>query len=58
MGRSDGKRSLGRPRYRWEDNIKTYTQEVSWGAMDWICLAHNRTMWCADVDAVMNFWVP
>jgi hypothetical protein len=41
MGRPEGRRLLGRPRRRWEDNIKMNLQEVDWG-MDWIELAQNR----------------
>ena len=40
-GETEGKRSLGRSRYRWEDNIQMVIQEVGWG-MDWIVLAKNR----------------
>ena len=43
---------------RWEDNIKMYPQDVSWGEKDWIFLAQNGSMWCANVDVVMNFRVP
>jgi hypothetical protein len=49
---------LGDPRLRWEDNIKTYLQEVGCGGMDWIELAQNRDRWCANVNAVMNLQVP
>jgi hypothetical protein len=41
VGKLEGKRPLGRPRRRWEDNIKMDLQEVGWG-MDWIELAHDR----------------
>ena len=43
VGKSEGKRPLGRPRLRWEDNIKTDFQEVGYGDMDWIELAQGRT---------------
>jgi len=49
---------LGRPRSRWEDNIKMDLQEVGCGSMDWIKLAQDRDMWQALVDAVMNLRVP
>ena len=39
MGKPEGKRPLGRPRRRWDDNIKMYLQEVGWKGMDWIDLA-------------------
>jgi hypothetical protein len=42
VGRPEGKRPLGRPRRRWEDNIKINLQEVGWGGMDWIDLAENK----------------
>jgi hypothetical protein len=51
--RSEGKRPLGRPRHRWEDNIKFYLQEVGWGGMDWIDLAEDRDRWCAVANVVM-----
>ena len=54
----DGKRPLGRPRCRWEDNIKMDLQEVGCGGMDWIELAHDRDRWRALVNAVMNLRVP
>jgi len=52
------KRPLGRPRRRWEDNIKMNLQEVGCGILDWICLAQDRDRWRALVNAVMIFWVP
>ena len=58
MGKPEGKRPLGRPRSRWEDNIKMDLQEVGCGGMDWIELAQDRDRWQALVDAVMNLRVP
>ena len=49
-----GKRPLGRPRRRWEDNIKMDLQEVGCGGMDWIELAEDRDRWRALANAVMN----
>jgi hypothetical protein len=49
---------FGRPRRRWEDNIKIDLQEVGWGGMDWINLAQDRDRWRAFVNAVMNLRVP
>jgi hypothetical protein len=54
LGKREGKRSLGRPRPEWEDNIKTDLQEVGFGGMDWIDLAQDRDRWRALVSAVMN----
>jgi hypothetical protein len=58
VGRPEGRRPLGRPRRRWEDNIKTDLEEVGWVGMDWIELAQDRDRWRALVNAVMNLWVP
>ena len=57
VGKPEGKRPLGRPRRRWEDNIKMDLQEVGGGG-DWIELAQDRDMWRALVNAVMNRQVP
>ena len=57
-GRPEGKRPLGRPRPRWEDNIKIDLQEVGCGGVDLIELARNRYRWRALVNTVMNFGVP
>ena len=58
VGKPEGKRPLGRPRRRWEDNIKMDLQEVGCGAMDWIELAQDRNGWRALVNVVMNIRVP
>ena len=57
-GETEGKRPLGRPRLRWEDNIKTDLQEVGLGYEDWIGLAQDRDRWRALVSAVRNLRVP
>jgi len=58
VGKPEGKRPLGRPRRRWEDNIKMDLQEVECGGMGWIELAQDRDRWQTLVNAVMNFRFP
>ena len=58
MGKPERKKSHGRPRRRWEDNIKMDLQEVGFVVMDWIYLAEDRDRWRAFVNAVMNHRVP
>ena len=58
VGKPEGKRPLGRPRRRWEDNIKMDLEEAGFGEVDWIDLAQDRDMWRALVNAVMNLRVP
>jgi hypothetical protein len=48
----EGKRPLGRPRRRWEDNIKMDLREVVWGNIDWVGLAQDRNQWMAFVSTV------
>jgi len=57
VGKPEGKRPLGRPRCRWEDNIKLDLQEVRWGSLDWIDVAQDSYRWWALVNAVMNLQV-
>jgi hypothetical protein len=52
VGRTEGRRPLGRPRCRWEDNIKTDLREIGFGDVDWIDLAQDRDRWRALVNAV------
>jgi hypothetical protein len=58
VGKSEGKRPLGRPRHRWEDNIKMDLREILWGDVDWTDLAQDRDQWRALVNTVMNLLVP
>jgi hypothetical protein len=53
VGKTEGKRPLGRPRCRWVDNIKIDLREIGWDGMDWINLAQDRDQWRA-----MKLWVP
>jgi hypothetical protein len=58
VGKLEGNRPLGRPRRRWEDNIKMDLQEVGEGREDWMELAHDRDRWWALVGTVRDFRVP
>jgi hypothetical protein len=57
VGKPEGKRPLGRPKRRWEDNIRMDLQEVGCGDIDWIELAQDRDSWRL-VNEVMNLRVP
>jgi len=58
VGNPEGNRSLGRPRLRWEDNIKMDLYELRCEGMDWNDLARDKNRWQALVNALMNFRVP
>jgi hypothetical protein len=58
VGRPEGRRPLGRPRRRWEDNIEMDVGEIGFGDVDWIHLAQDRDRWPALVNTVMNLPVP
>ena len=58
VGKPEGKRPLGRPRRRWEDNIKRNLQEVGGGCGDWMEFAQDRDRWRALVSTVRNLRVP
>jgi hypothetical protein len=58
VGKPEEMRPLGRPRRRWEDNIKMDLPEVGCGDMDWIELAQDKDRWWALVNAVMKLRVP
>jgi hypothetical protein len=58
VGKREGTRPLGRPRRRWEDNLKMDLQEVGYEGMEWIELAQERDRWRALVNAVVNIRVP
>jgi hypothetical protein len=58
VGRSEGRRQLGRPRRRWEDNKKMDLREIGFGDVDWIHWAQDRNRWRALVNTIMNLRVP
>jgi hypothetical protein len=58
VGRPEGKRPLGRPRRRWEDNINMDLREIGIDGANWIQLAQDRIQWRAFVNTVMNLRVP
>jgi hypothetical protein len=58
VGRPEGRRPLGRPRRRFEDNIKMDLREIGFGDLNWIHLAQDRDRWLALVNTVMNLRVP
>jgi hypothetical protein len=57
VGKPEGKRPLGRPRRRWEDEIRMDLREIGLEGVDWIRLAQDRDRWWAVVSAVMNLLV-
>jgi hypothetical protein len=57
VGKSEGKRPLGRRRRRWVDNIKLDLREVGWDGVDWIDLSQDKDQWSALVNTVMNLQV-
>jgi hypothetical protein len=56
--RPEGKRPLGRPRHRWDNNIKMYLREIGITGANWIRLAQGRVQWWAFVSMMMNLQVP
>jgi hypothetical protein len=58
VGKAEGRRSLGRPRRRWLDDIRMDLVDVGWGDVDWIGLAQDRDRWRALVNSVLNLRVP
>jgi hypothetical protein len=58
VGKPEGKRPLGRPRRRWEDNINIHFKKIVWEGVDWIDLARETDTWLAVLDAVMNLQFP
>jgi hypothetical protein len=58
VGKPEGKRQLGRPTYRWIDNIKVDLLEIELGVVDWSVLSQDRYRWRALLNAVMTLRVP
>jgi hypothetical protein len=58
FGKPEERRPLGKPKHRWEDNIRMDLKEIGWKGMDWIHLAHDRNQWWVLVNTVMNLWAP
>jgi hypothetical protein len=58
VGKPEGKMPLGKPRRRWEDNIKVELQEVRWGCEEWMELAQDRDRWRTLVSTVNKLRVP
>jgi hypothetical protein len=58
VGKPEGQRPIGRPRYRWVDNIKMDFGEIEWGGMNWIDLAQNRDQWKILVNTVLSLRIP
>jgi hypothetical protein len=58
VGKSEGKRPLGRPTIRWEDNIEMDLREIGWGGMGWIDLAQEWDQWISLVNTVINLRIP
>jgi hypothetical protein len=58
LGKPEGKRPLGRPGRRWEDNIKLDLREIGIDGANWIRLVQDRLQWRASVNTVINLRVP
>jgi hypothetical protein len=58
LGKSEHKKQVGRPRRRWEDNIRMDLREIGWEIVGWMHLAQGRDQWRAVVNTIMNFRVP
>jgi hypothetical protein len=58
VGRAEVKRPLGRPRHRWDDNIKMDLRDIGIGGANWIQLAQDRVQWRDFMNTVVNLRVP
>jgi hypothetical protein len=58
VGKLEGKRPIGRPRRRWDDNIRMDLREIGWEGVHWMHVSQDREQWRAVVNTVMNLRVP
>jgi hypothetical protein len=58
VGKPEGKRPLGRPRRRWEDNIRAHLRETGWEGVDWMHMAQDKDQIIAFVNTIMNLRIP
>jgi hypothetical protein len=58
VGKPEGKRPLGRPKFRWVDNIKMDLREIEWDGVDWFGKSQDRDQWKALVNTVLNLRIP
>jgi hypothetical protein len=58
VGKPEGKRPIGRPRRRWENDIKMDLREIGWGGVDWTDLARDRDQWKTILNTEMNLRIP
>jgi hypothetical protein len=58
VGKPEGKGPFGRPRHRWEGNIRMDLREIGWESVNWFHLSQDRDQWLAVLNMVMNLWVP
>jgi hypothetical protein len=58
VGKPEGKRTLGRPKRRWVDNIKMDIRKIGWDGVDWIDMAQDRDQWRALLNMALNLRVP
>jgi len=58
IGRTGGKRPFGRPRHRWEHNVRMYLRKIGWEVVDGMHLAQDRDQWWSLLNMALNLWVP
>jgi hypothetical protein len=57
VGKPEGKRTFGRPRSKWKDNIRKNLREIEWECVDWMYLTQDRDQWRAPLNTIMKVWV-